>query len=127
MAERGVDAYRKIDIKARVESATPGQLVVLLFEGLLTSLVEARAAILEKDYQAKGQKISKALSIVLTLQESLNGDVESDLPYRIERLYDYMQRRLLEVNQSMDVAIIDEVVELVVTLKSGWDQIADPR
>lgn len=127
MAERGVDAYRKIDIKARVESATPGQLVVLLFEGLLTSLVEARAAILEKNYQTKGQKISKALSIVLTLQESLNDDVESDLPYRIERLYDYMQRRLLEVNQSLDIAVIDEVVELVITLKSGWDQIADPR
>jgi flagellar secretion chaperone FliS len=127
MSERGIDAYRKIDIKARVEAATPGQLVALLFEGLLTSLVEARTAILEGDYQLKGQKISKSLSIILTLRESLDVNVESDLPYNIERLYDYMQRRLLDVNQSMDVAVIDEVVELVVTLKSGWDQIVDPR
>lgn len=125
MVDSGVDAYRKIDVKARVESASPGQLVVLLFEGLLTALVEARAAILDRDLEKKGQKISAAMSIVLTLRESLDVTLDSDLPHNIDLLYDYIQRKMIEINQTMDVDSIDEVVELVVTLKSGWDQIVE--
>lgn len=125
MVDSGVDAYRKIDVKARVESASPGQLVVLLFEGLLTSLVEARGAILERDLEKKGQKISAAMSIVLTLRESLDVTLDSDLPHNIDLLYDYIQRKMIEINQTMDVNSIDEIVELVVTLKSGWDQIVE--
>ena len=120
----GVDSYRQIDIKARVESATPGQLIVLLYEGLLTSLSEARASILTKDLQKKGRAISKAMSILATLRESLNPEVGGELPHNIDRLYDYMQRKLLDVNQNLDAEKLDEVIELVITLKSGWDEIS---
>ena len=120
----GVDSYRQIDIKARVENATPGQLVVLLYEGLLTSLSETRASIVTNDLQQKGVAVSKAMSILVTLRESLNRDVAGELPHNIDRLYDYMQRKLLGVNQNLDVEELDEVIELVITLKSGWDEIS---
>ncbi|MGH1371915.1 MAG: flagellar export chaperone FliS [Cellvibrionaceae bacterium] len=125
MSNSGVDAYRKIDVKARVESASPGQLIVLLFEGLLRSLVETRTAIIEGDLKAKGEKLSSAMSIVLTLRESLDDSVDSDLPHNIDRLYDYIQRKMIEINQTMDIDSVDEVMELVITLKSGWDKIVE--
>ncbi len=125
MVDSGVDAYRKIDVKARVESASPGQLIVLLLEGLLRSLVEVRSAIIDKDLQKKGERLSSAMSIVLALRESLDDSVESELPHNIDLLYDYIQRKMIEINQTMDVNSIDEIVELVITLKSGWDQIVE--
>ncbi len=125
MSNSGVDAYRTIDVKARVESATPGQLVVLLFEGLLRSLVEVRSAIVEKNFQKKGEKLSSAMSIVLTLRESLDDSVDSDLPHNVDLLYDYIQRKMIEINQTMDINSLDEIVDLVITLKSGWDQIVE--
>lgn len=125
MSNSGVDAYRTIDVKARVESASPGQLVVLLFEGLLRSLVEVRSAIVEKNFQKKGEKLSSAMNIVLTLRESLDDSVDSDLPHNVDLLYDYIQRKMIEINQTMDINSLDEIVDLVITLKSGWDQIVE--
>ncbi len=125
MSNSGVDAYRTIDVKARIESASPGQLVVLLFEGLLRSLVEVRSAIVEKNFQKKGEKLSSAMSIVLTLRESLDDSVDSDLPHNVDLLYDYIQRKMIEINQTMDINSLDEIVDLVITLKSGWDQIVE--
>jgi flagellar protein FliS len=51
-------------------------------------------------------------------------DVEgTDLPERLDGLYDYMGRRLLEASSSNKVEIVVEVIDLLKTIKSGWDAI----
>jgi len=42
----------------------------------------------------------------------------------LDNLYAYMTTRLLEANSKSDVAMIDEVAGLMITLKEGWDGIA---
>lgn len=124
MADKRIDAYRTISIRAQVDSSSPAQLIVLLFDGLLVSLTDAKIAIEKRDYSLKGQCFSKSLTILAALRESLDKSVGGDFPHDVDRLYDYMQRRIIEVNQNLNTVIIDEIIDLTLTLKSGWDQIS---
>ncbi len=117
------ELYRGIDISARVGSATPYELISLLYEGLLTSLADARLALDSGDLEAKSRCLTKAISIVHALRESLNTDIESDLPHNVLLLYNYMIDRLLQASRECDTAAVVEVSELVLTIKSGWDRI----
>ncbi len=122
MSDRPIDSYRAMDIKARVESASPGELIALLFEGLITSLTEVKVAIGNGDLKLKAEKISKAISILSALRESLKDDGGGDISHNLDRLYDYMQRKIISANQSLNTDDVDEVVELIVIIKSGWDE-----
>lgn len=122
-----MDLYKQIDLTTRVESASPHQLIQLLFEGAMRNLAEARGAMARGDIAGKGRLISRAVNILAGLRDSLNMQVDNDLPYQLDRLYEYMQRRAMQAHADNDDKALDEVLELLLTLKSAWDSIApDP-
>lgn len=77
-----------------------------------------------KEYDKKSRMINSAIDIVGGLQDSLNTDT-GELALNLERLYDYMLRRLFEANARNDEAILDEVAGLLSQIKSSWDAIRD--
>lgn len=119
-----VDLYRQIELKARVESASPYQLISLMYSGLLSSLADLRQALENKDLEAKSRSLTKAIGILNGLRDNLDTSVDSEIPYNVGRLYDYMIRRLLDAGRELDESAVAEVTELVLTIKSGWDGIA---
>jgi flagellar protein FliS len=76
------------------------------------------------DIALKGLLLGKATMIIAGLQSSLDPKHSSDLVGNLDALYDYMQRRLLAANIRNDPAMIDEVSNLMRTVKSAWDQIS---
>jgi flagellar protein FliS len=124
VGQQALSQYQKINVATAVETASPHRLVQMLMQGCLQRLAEAKGAIARKDIAARGTAIGKAMDIVVGLQTSLNKEVASDLPQKLDALYDYMQMRLLEANRAADVAIVDEVAGLMRTVKEGWDGIA---
>ena len=75
-------------------------------------------------HAAKGELISKAIGIIGGLRESLDLQQGGEIAANLDRLYEYMVSRLVEANIGNDVAIIDEVAELLRNVKSGWDAIS---
>ena len=75
--------------------------------------------------EPKGVLLGKATGIIAGLQGSLEREQAPELVDNLERLYDYMQRRLFEANVSNDPALVQEVIDLMRTVKTGWDEI-DP-
>ncbi len=116
--------YRQLDLQTRIESATPLQLVQMQYQGLLASLLEARGAMERKDHAQKGKMMTRALAIVSALRDTLDKSVEGELPVNLDRLYDYWQRQLINAHAHNDQAPLDEVIELVKTVKSGWDEVS---
>lgn len=116
--------YKNLELETRVQSASPHQLIQMLYEGTIERLLVAQGALGREDMATKGIMLGKAISILSGLRDSLNKEVDSDLPDNLDRLYEYMQFRLLEANRQNDPAMIDEVLALVRTVKSGWDEIA---
>jgi len=115
-----IDAYRQVEVQSR----SPLELVVMLYDGALASLSEARTAAGKGDVRTRGAAVSKALAIICSLQETLNlsagGKVASDL----DRLYNYASQRLIDVTLKQDTAALTEVHTLLAGLRDAWHQIA---
>lgn len=120
----GAQAYQKVGLESAVLSASPHQLVVMLFDGALSSMVRARLFLEQGNIAAKGEALSKAINIIENgLKAGLNMDVGGDLPHNLSALYDYMVRRLLHANLRNDAAAIAEVEKLLDNIADAWKQI----
>lgn len=120
----GVQAYQKVGLESAVLSASPHQLVVMLFDGAYSALVRARLFLEQGDIPAKGEALSKAINIIDNgLKAGLNMEVDSDLTANLAALYDYMVRRLLHANLRNDVEAIVEVEGLLNNIADAWKQI----
>jgi flagellar secretion chaperone FliS len=117
---RGVDSYRQ----TQVQSSTPLELVVLLYDGALRSMGIARDAIARRDIGARRKALSQALAIISELQSTLDLDKGGDIATRLDALYDYANLRLLDAAAQNDVAPIDDVRRILETLRDGWSTIA---
>lgn len=116
-----IDAYGKVGIDASVSTASPHQLIVLLFEGARQAIVVARSGIEAGDLSRKGKAITKAIDIILNgLRASLNLDEGGNLAQNLYALYDYMARRLLHANMHNDSAALDEVLGLLTEIHEAW-------
>lgn len=122
-ANKATEQYRHNHIQGGVETASPHRLVQMLMEGALEKILAAKGFIANNDIAKKGEHISWAISIIDSLRSSLNVEVGSDFSQNLLDLYNYMERRLLEANINNDVRMLDEVGQLIIEIKSGWDAI----
>ncbi len=125
MTNTGAAQYQSLDIRSRIESATPHRLIQLMMERVLAKIGLAKSQLADGDMAGKGLNIGDAIEIVNGLQASLNHKADAKIAGNFDALYDYMMRRLLEANLKNDAAILDEVAGLMRELKEAWDAIAD--
>lgn len=110
-----------------VLTASPGQLVLMLYDGALKALALAREAF---DTPAEdprriaviNQQLLKAQAILTELQNGLNMEVGGEFARTMHRLYDFHLGRLLEANLRKQVAPVVEVERLVRELRDAWAQ-----
>ncbi|WP_027947492.1 flagellar export chaperone FliS [Litchfieldella anticariensis] len=121
---RGAGAYAKVGVESGVMSASPHQLIVMLFDGALTSIRAARLHLSEGNIPAKGKAISKALDIVNNgLLAALDAEQGGEVAERLASLYDYIARLLLTANLHNDEKSLDEAVHLLEDIGSAWREI----
>jgi flagellar protein FliS len=121
-AGQGLASYRK----TQVQSRTPLELVVMLYDGALQSMSVARAAIERGDIPSRRDAISRALAIISELQSTLNLEQGGAVAESLDELYEFASRRLLDAAMKNDVAPIDEVSRVFTPLRSAWQTIATP-
>ncbi|MGL4249100.1 MAG: flagellar export chaperone FliS [Aeromonas sp.] len=122
MYRKNIKAYTTQNLQSELAVADPYRVIQLLMQGCLERLAQARGAIERRDFEGKSQSVSKSMAIINGLQDSLDlsyGKVPEDL----FSLYEYMKSRLMDASRDMDPAAIDEVLQLMLTVKSGWDAI----
>ena len=123
---RAMSAYRQVGVQSMVDSASPQQLIKMLFDGLLASIHAARGAIERGDINEKVRHIGKAVRI---LQEGLLGALDrekgGELAGNLASLYEYCTTRLTLANARNDVSMVDEVAGLVGTVAQGWNEITN--
>jgi flagellar protein FliS len=107
-----------------VLTASPGQLILMLYDGALRFLQHARDALESPEETPKrieriNTNLIKAQDIIAELQSCLNMDA-GEYSKNLDRLYDYYLRRLFEANLKKKVAPVIEVEGLVRQLRDGW-------
>jgi flagellar secretion chaperone FliS len=117
-------SYAQVSIDAKVNSATPHQLILLLFEGASSAITVAKLHIERGEIAQKGKLISQAIDIITNgLKASLNQEVGGKLAEQLAALYDYMARRLLSANIENNIAALDEVSKLLNEIHTAWIEI----
>jgi len=104
-----------------VNTASPGELTLMLYNGCLKFMKLARAAIEQKNIEAKNENLLKSQKIIQELMVTLNMDVA--MSKTMMAMYDYINRRLIEVNITNDLAILDEVEGYVTEFRDTWKQV----
>ncbi|WP_265948202.1 flagellar export chaperone FliS [Dechloromonas sp. A34] len=125
MMRSPAESYAKVSVDAAVETADPHRLILMLFDGAIAAVSLARIHMEAGQIPQKGAAISKAIDLVSNgLQASLDMESGGDLAERLAALYEYMTQRLLFANLKNSVAALDEVSELLTSLREAWAQIA---
>lgn len=111
--------------QTKVRTTDQGQLLLMLYDGALRYLGQAREKILAKDYAAKGVLISKVIDIINELSGSLNLEKGGSLATNLNNLYVLCTARLLQSNLKMTVEPLDSVVDILSGLRSAYAQIIE--
>jgi flagellar protein FliS len=109
--------------KTQIETATSGQLVVLLYQGAVRFLSLALTALEEGNIEMAHKSLVKAQDIVLELRATLNPEA-GDIAQKLDALYDYMLRRLVEANFRKEGGPVREVLAYLQELLPAWEAAA---
>ena len=118
------DSASNVYQQMEVTTADNLRLVVLLYDGAIRFLTEAKGFIQTRDLVGKAQAIDRASAILGELQSTLSVEEGGEIAASLDRLYLYMMDRVLEASSRLDVGPLDEVVRLLRLLNSAWTEIA---
>ncbi len=101
-----------------IMTASPGELVVMLYNGCIRFIKQAIECINSKDLTGAHKAILRAQDNILEFMSTL--DMKYEISHNLMALYDYLHRRLVEANVAKDVAILEEVLTFVTELRDTW-------
>ena len=118
---RAASAYKRVNVDTAFSSTNPHQIVVMLFDAVLTSVGSARMALSQKDVLAEGLHISKAVRLIGEgLLVSLDMDAGGPLVVNLKNVFDYCITRLTYANLHDDDAALEEVARLIKVVADAW-------
>lgn len=104
-------------------TATPGKLVVMLYDGAVRFLKQAAAAMRDERRAQADERLRRADAIIEELQLTLDleaGEIASNL----QGIYVFSRRHLNEARVERDPEKVDQVAGLLSELRGSWAQIA---
>lgn len=116
--------YQQINAETGVMDADPHRLIQMLYAGALDSIARARGCIERGDTAGKGEAISKAISIVGGLADSVNPDVPAqEISGNLNALYEFVTNALTQANVEDSIEPLDQATKVLKELQSGWNAI----
>ena len=113
--------YREVAIN----TASPLQLVVMLYDAAICCIQEARQQLEHKDIPGRSRSVNKCISIISELQSCLNLRAGGEIASSLNRLYDYMKGRIFRANVEQSGQPLTEVETLLENLRSAWVELVN--
>lgn len=111
---------RSAYIQVRTETASQEEKVVILFEGMVRLLSEARGFMQERSLEQQSERIGRVQRILTELTCAVDGSVDEALATALRCTYVGMYNRLAEANVRDDLEALDEVAALTARLTDAW-------
>jgi len=109
--------------EATVMTASPEQLIVMLYDGAIRFLRQATVAVAAGQRENARARMRRAEAIIDELNLSLDMD-QGDVPARLRSIYLFCKRHLWEAQLRQDTAPIEDVTRLLSELREAWEGIA---
>jgi flagellar secretion chaperone FliS len=110
--------------RSAAETHPPARQIVMLHDGAIQRIEEAKAAIAARRIEARFNLVMKAHAIIGALQSCLDFDQGGEVAPLLDRFYGYVLGRLTLINLRDDPAICDELVRLLRQMRDSWAEIA---
>lgn len=104
----------------KVTTANPGQILVMLYDGLLRFMREAQAAFAAKERARAGERISRSLAILENLLTTLDPTHAPELCERLQSLYLFSIQRLVRANVEGNPEMVGEIIRVLTPLRDAW-------
>jgi flagellar protein FliS len=115
--------YQKYQ-QTSVQTASPGQLILMLYDGAIRFVKQGIDAIDKSDIEKANHNLVKAQTIIHELIASLN--FQYPISSELVRIYEYMLHRLIEANVKKNKEPASEVLSYLIELKEAWLQASRP-
>ncbi len=125
--QRPWNSYRQIS----AHTASPGQLVLMLYDGALRFLEKSLVGFEMDDpiefNQTINNNLLRAQSIISELSSTLNLEQGGELAHTLRRLYSYMDDRLMESNLAKTPEGIRDTLRRLTILRDAWQEMLQRR
>ncbi len=120
-----MNAYMNQYKNNQVVTASPEKLLIMLYDGAIRFVRQARLAIEEQRTADKAQAISKAIAIITEFDNTLDHEIGGEIAADLSRLYDFMVRELTAVNVRNDAERLAPVEKILLELRSAFAEAAE--
>jgi len=109
--------------RTQVTTVDKGRLIVLLYEGTIKFVHQAKACAEAGDVEGKCNYINRALDVITELNHSLNMTEGGELAMNLRNLYMFMSDHLIKGKINKDGHYLDEVIRILTTLLEAWNEV----
>lgn len=113
-------AYINQYLANQVNTASPEELLVMLYNGAIRFLSEAECAFADGRIARRGELIGKSIGIINELTVTLNHEIGGQIATNLDALYTHMNRELLLANLKDDSFRLAQVKQLLIGLRDTW-------
>ena len=114
------NAYAQYN-NSKILTASPAELTLMLYEGAIKFCNIAITAVEQKDIQKAHDNIVKTQKIIEHFRVTL--DMKYPVAQDSERVYVYLEQRLVQANMKKDPEILQEVLEHLHTMRDTWKEV----
>jgi flagellar protein FliS len=117
-----MNGYTNNYLANQVNTASPEQLMLMLYDGAVRFSSLAIKAIEDNTPDKRSYYINKTYAILSEFAATLDRNQDAQLADNLDALYNYMQQRLMDANLNNDQAPVAEVKKMLADLRQTWAQ-----
>ncbi len=118
LPNRAIDRYKSVQVK----TASPGELLVMLYDGVFRFLTEAMVAMENNDRARSGERLDRAYAILSELVSTLKPEVWPELCENLEAVYLFCMSHIVKANLEQNPDLVKEIMKVLSPLREAWKQ-----
>ena len=118
-----VNNYKNTEVK----TSNRLDVLIMLYDGAVQFMNQSKDYINRKDNAKKGTSLSKAIAIINEFKNTLCYDYDPKLANDLERLYNFIQERLLQANINNKIELIEDALKVTNILRGAWVQLREQQ
>ena len=124
LVQQGLKAYKAVESEATAHGGKGAELVVLLYDGILESVVAGKGHLQRKEYREGGRHFARALTIISGLRETLNFEEGQPVATDLLRFYNSLTSQIIHAQTKRDIDLLDKCTEWVKSVRDAWGELA---
>jgi flagellar protein FliS len=117
-------AYQAVKSESMAHGGKGVELVVMLYDGIIESLVKAQGHMERKEWRDGGRQFARALTIIAGLRETLDFERGQPVADNLLSFYNALSAQLIKAQARRDVGLLQECIKMISEVKDSWVQLA---